>query len=410
MPHSRSFFSFCLAVVLLGSSAATALAHTRASKEEALPPQDTGFLNRQVVVHGVVHRFQVYLPEQWRRDDKKQWPVILFLHGRGERGSEGMWQTQVGLPAAVRNHPERWPFIIVMPQCPLGSYWTDPEELTQAMEALDQETAEFHGDPERTYLAGLSMGGYGAWELVHNHPHRWAAVTIASGSIFWGYAPERWQKAATLPGEYARALGHTGLWMFHGTDDPIVAIKGDELMFEAIKAQGGRERYWIFQGVKHDSWTRAFNEPELPHWLLTHRIESDSQRGKHKEVREMAAKEAPLPPYAERIVFPLHPAALHLTQPQMDALAGEYGDAHNRSQHVLFRQGEQLVEKDPNGEYHELAADTMNTLFYPKGSNQVHIQIERDAAGRITALELHDDRHEERWARHPALGGGGNRR
>jgi predicted esterase len=406
MSHSRSFFSFFLLLALLGGTAATA--RPRAAKAEALPPQDTGFLNRQVVVRGVVHRFQVYLPEQWRRDDKKLWPVILFLHGRGERGSEGMWQTQVGLPAAVRSHPERWTFVIVMPQCPLGSFWTDPEQLTQAMEALDMETAEFHGDPERTYLTGLSMGGYGAWELLHNHPHRWAAVTIASSSIFWGYAPERWQRAATLPTEYARALGHTGLWMFHGTDDPIVPIKGDELTYEAIKAQGGRVRYWIFQGVKHDSWTRAFNEPELPRWLLTHRIENEPPSLKRKDGREVAAKEPP--PYAERIVFPLHPTALRLTPAQMDALAGEYGESRGRWQHTLFRQGDELVEKDVNGEYHELAADSANTLFYPKGSNQVRIVIERDGVGRITALVLRDDRHEERWVKRQTQGGGGNRR
>src|SRR5277367_2147073 len=87
-----------------------------AAKEEA--PQDTGFLNRRIELHGIVYRFQVYLPEDWRRDDHKQWPIILFLHGRGERGSEGMWQTQIGLPAAVRDHPDRWTFVIVMPQCP----------------------------------------------------------------------------------------------------------------------------------------------------------------------------------------------------------------------------------------------------------------------------------------------------
>ena len=113
----------------------------------AEPAQETGFLNRRIELNGVSYRFQVYLPEEWRRDDHKQWPVILFLHGRGERGSEGMWQTQIGLPQAVRDHPERWPFVIVMPQCPLPNYWTDPDMLALAMAALDEETAEFHGDP-----------------------------------------------------------------------------------------------------------------------------------------------------------------------------------------------------------------------------------------------------------------------
>ena len=97
--------------------------------------QETGFLNRTLDLHGITYRFQVYLPEDFRRDDRRQWPIILFLHGRGERGAEGMWQTEIGLPEAVRDHPERWPFIIVMPQCPQVHYWTDPDMMTMAMAA-----------------------------------------------------------------------------------------------------------------------------------------------------------------------------------------------------------------------------------------------------------------------------------
>src|ERR1700734_2826324 len=69
-------------------------------------PQDTGFLNRRIELHGILYRFQVYLPEDWRRDDQKKWPIILFLHGRAQAGSEGMWQTQIGLAEAVRSHPD----------------------------------------------------------------------------------------------------------------------------------------------------------------------------------------------------------------------------------------------------------------------------------------------------------------
>src|SRR5579871_3665426 len=89
------------------------------------PQQETGFLNRWIRVGAASYRYQVYLPEEWRRDDHKSWPVILFLHGRGERGGEGMWQTQIGLPQAIRDHPERWPYIVVMPQCAIDRYWTD---------------------------------------------------------------------------------------------------------------------------------------------------------------------------------------------------------------------------------------------------------------------------------------------
>src|ERR1019366_5019392 len=95
-----------IACSLAPATAATAQGKLHPGSHEPAPahPQETGFLNRRIELHGVTYRFQVYLPEEWRRDDRKQWPIILFLHGRGERGSEGMWQTQIGLPQAVRDH------------------------------------------------------------------------------------------------------------------------------------------------------------------------------------------------------------------------------------------------------------------------------------------------------------------
>ncbi len=345
--------------------------------------QETGFLNRTLVLNKAAYHFQVYLPEDWRRDDHKRWPIILFLHGRGERGAEGMWQTQIGLPAAVRDHPERWPFIIVMPQCPQHQYWTDPAIMAMAIAALDQETAEFHADPARTYLTGLSLGGYGAWELARLRPQRWAAIAIAAGGVFWSYAPERWHDSATLPAEYARALGRTPVWIFHGSDDHIVPPRESELMFDAFKASSGHIRLWVYQGLKHDCWTRAFNEPDLPRWLL-------SQRRLPREE---------LPPLAERIIIPLHPPALRLTPAQLESFTGEYYDAHGQLAVTVFLQGEQLYQKNVYGEIAELAAESPSILFYPNGSSITRIIAERDAQGRILALVQRDDRHAERWDR-----------
>jgi len=359
----------------------SAAAKTRHEKPE--PPQETGFLNRRIELHGVTYRFQVYLPEDWRRDDRKQWPIILFLHGRGERGSEGMWQTQIGLPQEVRDHPDRWPFIIVMPQCPLGAVWTDPEILAMAIATLDEETAEFHADPDRAYLTGLSLGGYGAWELARSYQHRWAAIVIAASGVFWSYAPERWQEVATLPAEYARPLGRTPVWLFHGLDDPVVAPRESELMFDAFKAEGGHVRLWLYQALKHDCWTRAFNEPELPRWLLAHRTGAES---------------GPEPPaLAERIVIPFHPPAIKLTPAELDSLAGRYDDKSGRPTITIFRQADQLYEKNLRGEIAELAAETPTVFFYVNGSSTTRLTFEHETQGRVTALVLRDDRHEERW-------------
>ncbi|MGA9061453.1 MAG: prolyl oligopeptidase family serine peptidase [Terracidiphilus sp.] len=366
--------------LLLGLGGAAAKAH----RPKPEPPQDTGFLNRRIELHGVTYRFQVYLPEEWQRDDGKLWPIILFLHGRGERGSEGMWQTQIGIAEAVRNHPDRWPFVIVMPQCPQTAHWTDPAMLELAMASLDQESAEFHGDPERTYLTGLSLGGYGAWELARLYPHRWAAIVIAAGGVFWSYEPERWQEASILPAEYARALGRTPVWLFHGSLDITVAPRQSELMFDAFKDAGGNIRLWIYQGLKHDCWTRAYDEPELPRWLLAHRIP--------------AAPEA----MAERLVIPLHPPTVKLSAAQLDSLTGEYREPNGKAVETIFRESDQLFEKSAGGEITGLEPESADTFFRPgdtTGAHNVHLTFERDVQGRVTGYLLNDNRHEERWVK-----------
>jgi acetyl esterase/lipase len=377
------FLAAC-AVLLLVPLAASAAGRARPPK--GAPAQETGFLNRRVESDKVSYRFQVYLPEDWRRDDGKLWPIILFLHGRGERGSEGMWQTQIGLPSEVRDHPERWPFIVVMPQCPLPNHWTDPKMLEMAMAALDRELEEFHGDPDRTYLTGLSMGGYGAWELARLHPHRWAAVAIAAGGVFWSYEPERWQESATLPAEYAQAVGRTPLWLFHGSDDNVVSPRQSELLYEAFKGAGGHVRLWIYTGLGHDCWSRAYNEPELPRWLLSHRL---------------AARPDLLSAFAERLVIPRHPPAIKLPMAALDSLAGEYREPNGRSLMTVYHQGDALYEKDQYGSIIPLEAESPTALFFPNGASLLRLLIERDPQGRVTALVFHDDRHEERWERQP---------
>ena len=374
----------CLGLACASWPAAAAAAAAQSNSSRPQPPQDTGFLNRRIVLNGTTYRFQVYLPEEWRRDDGKHWPIILFLHGRGERGSEGMWQTQIGIAEAVRNHPDRWPFVIVMPQCPDTAHWTDPAMLDMAMAALDQETSEFHGDPSRTYLTGLSMGGYGAWELARLHPRRWAAIAIAAGGVFWSYEPDRWQQVSILPAEYARAVGRTPVWLFHGSLDATVAPKQSELMYDAFKSAGGDIRLWIYQGLKHDCWTRAYDEPELPRWLLAHHL---------LQTPEVLA---------ERLVIPLRPPTVNLSAAQLDNFAGDYRESNGHEIQTVFRQGDQLFEKSPGGDVVGLEAESADSFFRPvdpTGAHNVQLTFEFDLSGHVTGYLLQDNRHQEHWVK-----------
>ncbi len=343
--------------------------------------QDTGFLNRTVSVRGTVRRYVVYLPFNWSKDGK--WPMILFLHGSGERGSEGLDETQIGLPAAIRLHPERWPFIVVMPQVPFSHHhWTDPDMMETALAALHAEQHEFHGDPDRTYLTGLSLGGYGVWEIARANPRLFAAIAPVCGGVFWSYQPARWNEQTTLPEEYARALHRVPAWIFHGADDPIVTPRQSALMFDALKAADGNVRYWEYAGVKHNVWDKAYNNPDLPRWLMSHSLASD----------------ATLAPAAERTLVPVHPVPARVNSAGYDALVGDYQD-QGVTQITVYRTGDQLFQRNRYGEVAELLPESANTFFFPSGST-TRLVFERDpGTGAVHDVLLRDDRHEEHWDR-----------
>ncbi|HZZ37840.1 MAG TPA: prolyl oligopeptidase family serine peptidase [Acidobacteriaceae bacterium] len=342
--------------------------------------QDTGFLNRTLNYEGAVRRYVVYLPENW--DRSQRWPVILFLHGSGERGSEGLDETQIGLPQAIRLHPERWPFVVVMPQVPFNHHhWTDSEMMGVAMAALKAEVKEFYGDPDRVTLTGLSLGGYGVWEMARAYPHRFAALVPVCGGVFWSYQPERWREANTLPAEYARAVGRTPVWMFHGSDDPIVSPRQSRLLYEALKAERGDVRFWEYAGIKHNVWDRAYAEPQLPRWLLAQRLSAIPR----------------LSPAAEQILVPIHPVPAKVDPGMYSAYVGEYED-QGEVVATVFRLGDRLFARNPIGDVAELLPESATTFFYPTGGTR-RLTFERDTEGRVTGIRFRDDRHEEFWER-----------
>ncbi|MGK6318669.1 prolyl oligopeptidase family serine peptidase [Sphingomonas sp. DT-204] len=237
----------------------------------AAEARETGFLDRTVTVAGVRHRYQVYVPRGYRPGEKL--PVILALHGAGERGNDGLLQTDVGLGHAIRKHVERWPAIIVFPQVLKDRLWQNSKDV--ALAALAAAEREFRTDRNRVYVMGLSMGGNGTWALAYDQPDRFAGTVVVCGFVkplgFREYQPIA---PASEPDPYAamaRRIARLPVWIVHGDADPVVPVEDSRQMAAALKAVGAQVRYKELPGVGHDAWLQGFDDPELPAWLFAQR-------------------------------------------------------------------------------------------------------------------------------------------
>ena len=237
----------------------------------AAQPIETGFLNRSVSIAGTTHRYQVYVPATYRANIA--WPVILFLHGSGESGTDGMLPTEVGLATALRRHPGRYPAIVVFPQTPSE---TSGNAVTAkiALAALDRTLGEFNTDKKRVYLTGLSMGGSGAWYLAYRHPERFAALVPVCG---WVAKIDGESASIVAPGEspfaaLAKRLGRLPVWIYHGGSDTVVPVDESRNAFAALKAAGGDVRYTEIAGGNHNAWDAAYQSEDLPAWLFMHSL------------------------------------------------------------------------------------------------------------------------------------------
>lgn len=197
-------------------------------------------------------KFQVhyllYLPKAYDEDKDKKWPVLVFLHGSGERGSD-LEKVKIHGPPKLIAKGQDFPFIVVSPQCPDGQRWSP--QLLGGM--LDEVIAKNRVDQDRIYLTGLSMGGFGTWDWAMAEPKRFAALVPICG--------EGEPRAA-------RSLKHIPIWLFHGAKDRGVPVAGSQVMYDALKAAGGDPKLTIYPDLEHDSWTVTYENPDLYKWLL----------------------------------------------------------------------------------------------------------------------------------------------
>lgn len=198
----------------------------------------------------------------------KKYPLVLFLHGAGERGTDNAIQLVHGMTEfASDENRQKYPAFVVAPQCPQELQWvavnwstdahTMPEKPTAALAAsLDLVTSlekEFPIDSDRLYITGLSMGGYGTWDAIQRHPKRFAAAAPICG----GGDPA-----------FAKAIKDVPLWAFHGDKDDVVKPGRSTQMIDALKAVGAKPQYTLYPGVGHNSWSPTFANPEYYKWLF----------------------------------------------------------------------------------------------------------------------------------------------
>ncbi len=212
------------------------------------PGQHSAVLNRQITLH---MNYLLYLPEDYGKE-KKQWPLMIFLHGAGERGSN-LNKVKVHGPPKLIGQGKEFPFIIVSPQCPLEKWW--PTMIETVMVLIDEITEKYDVDESRVYLTGLSMGGYGTWTIASTHPDRFAAIAPICG--------------AGTP-VIAYKLKETPVWAFHGDEDPTVDPDESRKMVDRVNETGGNAKLTMYEGVAHDSWTQTYDNSELYDWFLQH--------------------------------------------------------------------------------------------------------------------------------------------
>jgi predicted peptidase len=238
-----------VAAFAVGISSALAQDASLARDSARADPQTEHAFSGRVVLP-VAADYLLYLPEGYEEGDAA-WPLVLFLHGAGERGDSLALLKRHGPPKLIAQG-EPLPFIVVSPQQAAGGWW-NPYVLDAL---LDEVIATHRVNEDRVYVTGLSMGGFGTWGLAALNPDRFAAAAPICG----GGTPRLACNAGRLP-----------VWAFHGADDPVVPLESSEVMVDALAACGGDVRLTIYPGVGHDSWTRTYDDPRFFDWLLGHR-------------------------------------------------------------------------------------------------------------------------------------------
>lgn len=245
--NTKRIFNVFSTLVLGLSMLAVSTSGQSAFAQAADAPSDQRQVPQQLKSSVSVHlKYLLYLPSDY--DSKEKWPLLLFLHGAGERG-DNIDLVKVHGPPKLIEQGQEFPFIVVSPQCAKDIWW-QPHEL---IALLDDITDRYNVDQERVYCTGLSMGGFGTWALGFHAPNRFAALApiCGGGEKYW-----------------AERFAHVPVWAFHGAKDSGVPLARSEQMIEALREAKANVRLTVYPDAGHDSWTGTYDNPKLYEWLL----------------------------------------------------------------------------------------------------------------------------------------------
>jgi predicted peptidase len=219
------------------------------STQQITTGSQTGHHLLKEIVQKVELSYLLYLPENYNVSEK--FPLMLFLHGAGERG-EDLEKVKVHGPPKLIEQGKDFPFIVISPQCPEDQWWS----ITDLDVLLDEIIGEYKVDTDRIYVTGLSMGGFATWDLAIKYPNRFAAIAPVCGG---GNS------------RLVSTLKELPVWAFHGAKDNVVPLKSSQEMVDALEKTDGEVKFTIYPEATHDSWTETYNNPELYEWFLQKR-------------------------------------------------------------------------------------------------------------------------------------------
>lgn len=274
-------------------------------------------------------QYLLYLPENYQADTTAKWPMVIFLHGSGESGTD-LNKVKVHGPPKLVEQGKSFPFILISPQAANG--W-QPQVLVAMIRDIK---SKLRVDPERVYLTGLSMGGFGTWELAMKYPEEFAAIAPICGG-----------------GDTAKIyrLEHMSVWNFHGAKDDAVPLSASEKMMNALKRYNKDAKFTIYPDAGHDSWTETYNNDSFFTWLLAQR------RFRYTEKPQAAAK--------------------------LQQYTGEFL-SNEKDTLVFFVKGDSLMVNTHKGRDHVMRMKCYqgDVFFFDEGA-PAQIRFERNAQGAV---------------------------